>query len=267
MRDILLRLFIFSAMIDSSAVASELAKVDDVIITTEAFQSSIKALGSQGSMVASNPDLRKRFLDHMINSQLVARKAKADGFEKDPKFQARLAEMTQQLLAGEYMDQLVEKKATDQNLKAWFEANKAQFSNKQVHAHHILCADEATAKKALEEVNKTPADFDKIAKKYSKDKTIDLGLFGHGRMVPEFETVAFNTKRDTISQTIAKTNFGWHVIKVTDIKGGEDVKYDAVKQDVSHKFRQKTQEELVRQLREKSKIAINEQSLKHVKLP
>ncbi|MEI6398506.1 MAG: peptidyl-prolyl cis-trans isomerase [Pseudomonadota bacterium] len=267
MKRFLLNALISGFILTAPAFATELAKVDDTVITTEAFLSSIKSLGSQGSMVASNPELRKRFLDHMINSQLVARKAKAEGFEKDPKFQTRLAEMTQQLLAGEYMDHLIEKKATDQNLKAWFEANKAQFSNKEIHAHHILCADEATAKKALEEVNKTPADFDKIAKKYSKDKTVDLGFFGHGRMVPEFDVVAFNTKKGAISQTIAQTTFGWHVIKVTDIRGGEDVKYESVKKDVEHKFRQSTQEDLVRELREKSKIAINDQALKDVKIP
>jgi peptidyl-prolyl cis-trans isomerase C len=254
-------------MLTAPTFAAELAKVDDTVITTEEFQASLKSLGSQGSMVASNPDLRKRFLDHMINSQLVAKKAKAEDFEKDPKFRARLAEMTQQLLAGEYMDQLIDKKTTDKNLKTWFEANKSRFSKKEVHAYHILCEDEATARKALDEVNKTPANFDKIAKKYSKDKTVDLGFFGHGRMVPEFEAVAFNTKKGTISQTIAQTTFGWHVIKVTDHRGGDDVKYESVKKDVEHKFRQSTQEELVRELREKSKIAINEKSLKDLKLP
>jgi peptidyl-prolyl cis-trans isomerase C len=267
MKAIFLSVLVLGAVMAMPVTAGELAKVDDTVITTEAFQASIKSLGSQGSMVASNPELRKRFLDHMINSQLVSRKAKVDGFEKDPKFQARLAEMTQQLLAGEYMDQLIEKKSTEQNLKAWFESNKEQFSNKEIHAYHILCADEATAKKALEEVNKTPADFDKVAKKYSKDKTVDLGFFGHGRMVPEFDAVAFNTKKGTISQTIAKTTFGWHVIKVTDTRGGDDVKYESVKKDVEHKFRQKTQEDLVRDLRDKSKIAINDQALKDVKIP
>jgi peptidyl-prolyl cis-trans isomerase C len=251
----------------SSARAGELAKVDDIVITSEAFTSSIKALGSQGEMVASNPELRKRFLDHMINSQMVARKAKAEGFEKNPRYQARLAEVAQQLLAGEYMDHLIEKKSSEKEIQTWYEANKQLFSSKEVHAHHILCADEATAKTALAEVNAKPADFDKIAKKYSKDKNIDLGFFGHGRMLPEFEKVAFSTNKGTISQSIAKTTFGWHVIKVTDVKGDVDVKYETVAQEVSRKYRQRAQEDLVHELRGKSKIAINEQSLKEVKLP
>lgn len=250
-----------------TSFAAELAKVDEVVITTEGFASALKALGSQGEMVASNPELRKRFLDHVINSQLVARKAKVENFDKDPKFQARLAEVTTQLLAGEYMDQVVEKKSSEKEIKTWFESNKQQFASKEVHAFHILCEDEATAKKALEEVTKAPKDFEKIAKKYSKDKTVDLGFFGHGRMVPEFEKVAFEIPKGTIHPEPVKTTFGWHIIKVVDIKGDGDVKYEQVKAEVAKKYRQKVQEDLVHDLRGKSKIAINEQSLKEIKLP
>lgn len=263
--------FMYSALvagfIAGTSFSAELAKVDDVVITTESFTSALKALGSQGEMVAANPELRKRFLDHMINSQLVARKAKAENFDKDPKFQARLAEVTSQLLAGEFMDQLVDKKSNEKEMKAWFEANKDQFATKEVHAFHILCEDEATAKKALEEVTKSPTDFEKIAKKYSKDKTVDLGFFGHGRMVPEFEKAAFETPKGTIHPTPVKTTFGWHVIKVADIKGDGDVKYEKVKAEVARKYRQDVKENLVHELRAKSKIAINEKSLKEIKMP
>lgn len=249
------------------ALSAELAKVDDVIITTESFTAAIKALGSQGEMVASNPELRKRFLDHVINSQLVARKAKKENFDKDPVFQARLADVTAQLLAGEFMDRTVEKKSSDKELKAWFEQNKELFSTKEVRAMHILCEDEKTAEKALQEVKKSPQEFETIAKKYSKDKTVDLGFFGHGRMVAEFEKVAFATPKNTIHDKPVKTNFGWHVIKVTDIKGDKPVKYETVKNEVTKKFRQKVQEDLIHELRKSSKIAVNEQSLKEIKVP
>lgn len=249
------------------ALASEIAKVDDTVISSESVAAALKALGPQGQMVAANPELRKRFVDHMINSLLVARKAKAEGFDKNPQFQARLADVTAQLLAGEYMDQLVAKKSSEKTQKAWFEANKQIFSKKEVHAMHILCGDEATAKKALEEVLKSPTDFEAIAKKYSKDKTIDLGFFGRGRMVAEFEKVAFSTPLGTVSPSAVKTQFGWHVIKVLESRGNEEVAYDKIKQDVGRKYRAKLQEGLVHDLREKSKIAINEKSITDIKLP
>lgn len=249
------------------AMSAELAKVDDVVITTESFAAAIKALGSQGEMVASNPELRKRFLDHVINSQLVARKAKAESFDKDPAYQARLTDVTTQLLAGEYMDRSVESKSGEKELKAWFEQNKDLFSAKEVRAMHILCDDEKTAEKALAEVRKSPQDFEAVAKKYSKDKTIDLGFFGHGRMVAEFEKAAFAINKNSIYSTPVKTNFGWHIIKVTDIKGDKPVKYETVKSEVVKKYRQKVQEDLIHDLRKQSKIAINEQNLKDIKIP
>jgi peptidyl-prolyl cis-trans isomerase C len=245
---------------------AELARVDDVVITTQSFAEALKALGSQGQMVAANPELRKRFLDHVINSQLVARKAKAEGFEKDPTYQARLADVTAQLLAGTYMDRTIEKQSTEAELKLWFDKNKELFSKKEVRAQHILCPDEATAKLALDQVRKSPKDFETIAKKYSKDKTVDLGFFSRGRMAAEFEDAAFKTPKGSLHDAPVKTNFGWHIIKVTDIKGDDVVKYESVKADVQKKYRQKLQEDLIHSLRQSSKISINEQNLKEVKI-
>jgi peptidyl-prolyl cis-trans isomerase C len=251
----------------SHAIASEIAKVDDMVITTESVIAAMKALGPQGEMVAANPELRKRFLDHMINSALIARKAKADGFEQDAKFKARLADVTMQLLAGEYLDRMIEKKSGEKDLRGWFDKNKKLFSKKEIHAKHILCEDEATAKKALEEASKNPADFDKIAQKYSKDKTVDLGFFGRGRMASEFEAAAYATKPQTIADKPVKTTFGWHVIYVIETRGEENVAFDTVKPEVSRRYRQNLQEAVVHDLRAKSKIAINEQNLKDIKLP
>jgi peptidyl-prolyl cis-trans isomerase C len=79
--------------------------------------------------------------------------------------------------------------------------------------------------------------------------------------------VAFATKIGTIASAPVKTNFGWHVIKVLETRGSDNVAFDAVKDDARRKYRQRLQEELIHDLRSKKKIAINEQSLKEIKLP
>ena len=87
----------------------------------------------------------------------------------------------------------------------------------QVRASHILVADEKTAKKLKAEID-TGADFAKIAKKSSKcpsgEAGGDLGFFGKGQMVKEFEDAAFTLPIGVVSQPI-KTEFGYHLIVVT----------------------------------------------------
>jgi peptidyl-prolyl cis-trans isomerase D len=97
----------------------------------------------------------------------------------------------------------------------------------QIRASHILLTTEgkddaavrAEAEKVLKEA-KSGADFAALAKKYSKDESNaqqggDLDFFGRGRMVPEFEQVAFAMKPGDISDLV-KTEFGYHIIKLTD---------------------------------------------------
>lgn len=91
---------------------------------------------------------------------------------------------------------------------------------KEVKASHILVKKRSEAEKILEELKKG-ANFAELAKKYSecpsRKRGGDLGWFGKGKMVPEFEKAAFSLKKGDLSD-IVKTQFGYHVIKVTDTK-------------------------------------------------
>lgn len=91
---------------------------------------------------------------------------------------------------------------------------------KQVKASHILVKTESEARKILGELKKG-ANFAKLAKQFSecpsKKKGGDLGWFGRGKMVREFEKAAFSLKKGEISD-IVKTQFGYHIIKLTDTK-------------------------------------------------
>ena len=98
------------------------------------------------------------------------------------------------------------------------DANAANYT--QVRAAHIL-VDTKSKASGLKNRIEGGEDFAKMAKQFSKcpsgQRGGDLGYFGRGQMVPEFETAAFNLPKGEISEPV-QTDFGWHIIKVTDKK-------------------------------------------------
>ncbi|MBO1510774.1 peptidylprolyl isomerase [Metabacillus bambusae] len=127
-------------------------------------------------------------------------------------------------------------KITDEEMKTYFDENKDSFAKtKQVKASHILVADEATAKEVKEKLD-AGEDFAELAKEYSTDTGSaesggDLGFFGEGSMVAEFEEAAFSMEVDEISEPV-KTEHGYHIIKVTDKQDAAEANFDDSKEEI-----------------------------------
>jgi foldase protein PrsA len=145
---------------------------------------------------------------------------------------------------------------TDEEMKTYFEENKDSFDEReQVKASHILVEDEAIAKKVKEELD-SGKDFAELAKEYSTDTSNaadggDLGYFTKGEMAEEFEKAAFEMEVNTVSNPV-KTDFGYHIIKVTDIKAAKDAIFDDHKDKIKELlFDEKIQTEYPNWLEEK----------------
>lgn len=129
---------------------------------------------------------------------------------------------------------------SDKTLKAYLKENQSTFDTAaQVKASHILVEKKATATKIKKELD-TGGDFAKLAKKYSTDtatksKGGDLGYFTKSEMVEEFATQAFNMKKGDISDPI-KTDYGYHIIKVTGTVDAKTAKYEDVKDKVKEAY-------------------------------
>lgn len=134
------------------------------------------------------------------------------------------------------LDALAAKTPADpEEVKKFYEANKSRFVQREERrASHILLtvkpdateaekkAVEEKAKALADEVRRKPASFAEVAKKQSQDPGSavqggDLGFFARGAMVKPFEEAAFGAKKDEIVGPV-KSDFGWHVIRVTDIR-------------------------------------------------
>ncbi|MGE3959228.1 MAG: peptidyl-prolyl cis-trans isomerase [Vicinamibacterales bacterium] len=137
---------------------------------------------------------------------------------------------------------------TPADLTRAYNENIQQYQTpEQVRASHILLKtegkDEAAVRARAEEVLKEAkggADFAELAKKYSEDESNaqnggDLDYFGRGRMVPEFDAAAFAMEPGQISDLV-KTQFGFHIIKLTDKKAGTTRPIDEVKAQLTEQI-------------------------------
>lgn len=132
----------------------------------------------------------------------------------------------------------------------YFNSHKAEFSTEaEVKAQHILIKVDAAQpdsdKKALEKINEikkkiSKEDFGKLAKEFSEDtgskiKNGDLGWFGKGRMVPEFELAAFSQKIGVVGEPV-KSSFGYHLIKVNEKKEAKKSELVEVEEKIADKL-------------------------------
>lgn len=167
-------------------------------------------------------------------------------------------------------------KSDGEEARRYYDENQSRYEVKeQIRASHILLklapnADDATAKEAKARAEKIykeaiapQADFAELAKKYSEGPTAprggDLNYFQRGRMVPEFDKVAFGLKLNEVSKPV-RTQFGWHIIQLTDKKAGRMRSFEEVEDSIKKLLRGKSgrqaKSEMLKSLKEQAKIEI-----------
>lgn len=137
-------------------------------------------------------------------------------------------------------DQLLMEKAALKDVKVTDEEVKKRYeeTKPEIKASHVLVADEKTAQEVKKKLD-GGAKFEEIAKEYStdpgsKDKGGDLGFFGAGKMDPAFEEAAYALDVNKISEPV-KSQFGYHIIKVTEKKEKES--FDKMKEDLEYELK------------------------------
>ena len=146
---------------------------------------------------------------------------------------------------GALLDQeVIVTDADEAECRSFYEQNPASFQQgESASASHILFSLEngaveslvkAKAEGILEQVKANPANFSALAKDHSTCPSGQeggaLGQFGRGQMVPEFENAVFSTAPGEIAPELVETQFGYHIIQVTDRQDGEPVAFDDVKE-------------------------------------
>ncbi|UOQ92759.1 peptidylprolyl isomerase [Halobacillus shinanisalinarum] len=176
------------------------------------------------------------------------------GFSNEDQFKETIRlSLLQEQAAAEEVD------ISEEEMKKYYERMKTE-----IQASHILVSDEKTAKEVKQKLE-DGEDFGTLASEYSSDGSAKqggkLGYFGPGKMAPKFEDAAYNLKVGQVSDPV-KTQFGFHIIKVTDKREVEDVKpYEEAKKEikrtlVSQKIDQKTLQAKMNELMKAAEIDV-----------
>ncbi len=243
-----------------------LATVNGKEITDRHVDSLLNSLGPQRGAQFNSPEGRKQLLNEIISQELFYLDAIEKGMDQEEGFKQEL-EHTKENLLKQYAIRTTLNKATvsENEVLDYYEQNKERFVNPEsVKASHILVDTEDVAKEIAEKI-KAGLEFEAAAQEHSKcpskEKGGDLGFFTKGRMVPEFEEAAFKMEKDELSDPV-KTQFGYHLIKVTDKKPESTMSLEEVKDQLTHQMLTMKQNEIYtnksQELKEKYEVKINE---------
>lgn len=243
-----------------------LAKVNGKEITEQDKQFLLQQLGPQRAAQFQGEQGDQMLLNELINQELFYFDALDSNIDETERFKAELEKAKENILKQlNIQNTLNTVDVTEEQAKEHYEANAEKYDKPpRAKAYHILVDEEDKAEEIAEEI-KDGLDFEEAAKQYSscpsKEKGGDLGFFEKGKMVPEFEEVAFDIDLNELSDPV-KTQFGYHLIKVTDREEGSSSSYDEVKDQIIQELTVKAQNELylgkVKELKDKYDVEIVE---------
>ena len=266
-------LFLIFAVLITGCVqkkdSSALARFEGQTVTPDDFDRRIEILPPNLRAVALRR--KKEMVEEMIDERFLEKEAKRRNVESQPEVKELLGAAHRKIIIAKLIDAEVDQKVSlgADEAEKYYEANKEQFMTPVLlRASHIQVATEEEARAVRKELQ-AGADFEDLARKRSLDNTRvrggDIGFFQKGgQVIPEIETAAFGMRKGEIGEPV-KTQFGFHIIKLTDraepmLRDFKLVKGIVERQLINQK-RSKTYREFVQKLRGNTKVAFDEKAL------
>ena len=209
---------------------------------------------------------RRVIIEFLIENELFAEAAASKDVAASTAFKERKHYWDRRSLRDSYFETQIRTQITDAQARSYYDAQIKDYkSAEEVRASHILVKSEDQAKAIFEQIAHD-GDFAELAAKHSADPGSsgnggDLGYFGRGRMVPEFEKTAFATPVGEVALPI-KSQFGWHIIKVTDKRNRKPPEFETLKERIITRLVRDKAKELADSLRSSAKVEYVDPSVK-----
>ncbi len=215
-------------------------------VTKEEFDLFVENMPQDRKAYLQYPGFKDRLMDEYLSLYTFAQDALDQGLDKTEEYERILESTKRGILAQLAMRAAMKDvKVTDEEARAYYDANPNKFKKEEtVQARHILVDNEEKCNEILNSIVNGVISFEEAARQESTcpsgQKGGDLGEFGHGQMVKEFDEAAFAAEPGKVVGPV-KTQFGYHLIRVDKKSEAEVQPFEAVKATIVNTLFQKKQ--------------------------
>ena len=250
-------LLALTAMVALPSFAQNVATVNGKPIPAAKVDQVVKQVVAQGKATDS-PQLREAIKKDLIGREVLIQEADKQGIGTRPDVKNAIDNARQSIIINAMLADYIKKNPVkDADIKAEYDKYKAQVGDKEYHARHILVGTEDEAKQIIAKL-KGGAKFEDLAKQ-SKDPGSaanggDLDWASPASFVPEFSKAMTSLQKGQITETPVKTQYGYHVIKLEDVRAAKIPPLEEVKQQVAESLQQRKLAAFREELMKKAKI-------------
>jgi len=243
------------------------AKVGAEIISWGEIGDKIVAAGKGSTLadhLAFEEQARREALEREVDLRIMVQKARAEGLDQDPLYKSRIGEYRKTLLTNLHRGRLLkDMEPTEQELKAWYEANRGRLVVPEARKLHMVVVETRKEADALKgEIESGEMTMYRAARDYSiaANAKQDLGEVGwvyQGDMTPPLDEAIFALGPGQVGGPI-ESPAGWHLIKVTDVKEAEHTDFgdDKTRALARRKYLDEKLDAYTRGLRENNRFAV-----------
>ena len=245
------------AALSMSAWAQNLAVVNGKPVPSSRVEALKQQVERSGRPVT--PEILAQIKEELIAREIFMQEARKRGLDASEDYKAQLELARQSLLIRELFANFQKKNpVTDAEIKAEYDKFVAANGGKEYRARHILVEKEDEAKALIAEIKKG-SKFEDLAKKASKDPGSganggDLDWANAASYVPEFSNAMVKLDKGQMTDAPVKSQFGFHIIRVDDVRDAQLPKLDEVKPQITQQLTQSKLGKFQEDLRAKAKV-------------
>ncbi|REE18861.1 MULTISPECIES: peptidylprolyl isomerase [unclassified Paraburkholderia] len=248
---------LLAACAAAPAFAQNIAVVNGTPIPKARADALIDQLVHQGQQ--NTPQLQTAVREELVNREILMQEALRRGLPNRPDVKAQIAVAQQTVVLRALIEDFVKNNTpSDAEVTARYNALIKDAGGKEYHLHHILVDNEQQAKDLIAKI-KAGASFEDLAKQFSKDPGSgknggDLDWSDPKAYVPEFADAATHLQKGQMTDTPVHTQFGWHIIRVDDVRNITPPPLEQVRPQIVQQIQQEKLQAFEEGLRKNAKI-------------